>query len=124
MVLHYGVTWAFNTFLPGALAAYAPIILLGILAAMLILGFLNIILSLVLTVVNPVIGALYTFFFSNVIGKQITKAVVTTIILCALVVVLNYFGYAVISITPYTLGTYIPLIVTLLILWYTLGHVL
>ena len=124
MMLHYGVTWAFNRFLPGALAAYAPMILLGILGTMLILGFLNILLSLVLTVVNPIIGALYTFFFSNVFGKQITKAVITTIILGALVVVLNYLGYAVISISVSALLSYLPLTGTLLLLWYILGHVL
>lgn len=124
MGLHYGVSLAFNTFLPGALVAYAPIILLGILAGMLILGFLNILLSLVLTVVNPVIGALYTFFFSNVIGKQITKAVVTTLILCAVVYALTYFGYGLISISASALTGYLPMIATLLILWYTLGHVL
>lgn len=124
MLLHYAATWAINTFLPGALVTYAPMILLGVLGVMLVLGVLNIVLSLVLTVVNPIIGAVYTFFFSNVIGKQITKAVVTTIILCAVVFVLNYFGYAVISISASALSSYIPLIASLLILWYTVGHVL
>lgn len=124
MVLHYLVQWAFNAFLPGVLVTYAPMILLCILGAMLFLGLANVILSLVLTVVNPLIGALYTFFFSNVIGKQITKAIVTTIILSAVVFALNYFGYAAISISAAVLGNYIPLIAALLILWYLLGHVL
>ena len=123
MVLHYCVTWAFHNYMPGTLAAYAPIILLGILGALLFLGFLNIVLSLVLTVVNPIIGALYTFFFSNLLGKQITKAVITTIILSAVTVVLNYLGYTVIAISPEALITYIPLIPTLLILWYVIGHI-
>lgn len=124
MVLHYGVTWAFNTFLPGALVTYAPIILVGVLLAMIALGLLNLILGLVITVVNPILGAIYTFFFSNIIGKQFTKAVVTTIILCAVVFALNYFGYALISISAAALGAYIPLIASLLILWYLVGHVL
>jgi len=124
MVLHYLVKWAFNAFLPGVLVTYAPTILLCILGAMLFLGLANLILSLVLTVVNPLIGALYTFFFSNIIGKQITKAVFTTIILSAVVFALNYFGYAAISISAGVLGNYIPLIAILLILWYLLGCVL
>lgn len=124
MVLHYFVKWAFNAFLPGVLVTYAPTILLCILGAMLFLGLANVILSLVLTVVNPLIGALYTFFFSNVVGKQITKAVFTTIILSAVVIALNYFGYAAISISASVLGNYIPLIAVLLILWYLIGHVL
>lgn len=124
MVLHYTVTWACNTFLPGALVTYAPVILVGILFVLIALGLLNLILGLVITVVNPILGAIYTFFFSNVIGKQITKAVVTTIILCAVVFVLNYFSYSLISISAATLSVYIPLIASLLILWYLVGHVL
>ena len=124
MVVHYLVKWAFNAFLPGVLVTYAPTILLCILGAMLFLGLANLILSLVLTVVNPIIGALYTFFFSNVIGKQITKAVFTTVILSAVVFALNYFGYAAIGISAGVLGNYIPLLAVLLILWYLLGVVL
>lgn len=123
-VLHYAVSWAFNAFLPGVLVAYAPAILLGILIALLVLGILNVILGLVLTVVNPVFGAVYTFFFSNAIGKQLTKAIFSTALLCALVAVLEHFGYAVICIAGSYLGTYIPLVAALLLLWYLVGHVL
>ena len=124
MALHYIVKWAFNAFLPGVLVTYAPMILLGILGLMLFLGLANTVLSLVLTVVNPIIGALYAFFFGNIIGKQITKAVFTTLILSAVVFALNYFGYAAISISAGVLGNYVPLLAVLLILWYLLGHVL
>lgn len=124
IALHYAVTWLCNTFLPGTLAAYAPVILLGILAAMLVLGILNVILGLVLTAVNPILGAIYAFFFSNIIGKQLTKAVFTTIILCAVAFLLEYLGYTVICIAAAALTAYIPLIIVLLVLWYLLGHVL
>lgn len=124
MVLHYLVKWTFNAFLPGVLVTYAPTIVLCILGAMLALGVANIILSLVLTVVNPIIGALYTFFFSNFLGKQISKAVFTTVILCCVVIALNYFGYAAIGISAGVLGNYIPLLAVLIILWYLLGCVL
>lgn len=124
MVLHYIVSWAFNTFLPGVLVTYAPAILLGLLAVMLGLGILNVILGLVLTVVNPIFGALYAFFFSNKIGKQVSKALLTTAILCAVVYALEYFGFAAISISAAALQAYIPLIIALLILWYVIGHLL
>ena len=124
MVLHYFVQWGFNAFLPGVLVTYAPTILLCILGAMLFLGLANLILSLVLTVANPLLGALYTFFFSNIIGKQISKAVFTTAILSAVVFALNHFGYAAISISAGVLGNYVPLLAVLLILWYLLGRVL
>lgn len=124
MAAHYLTVWAFRTYLPGTLAAYAPMILLGILAAMLVLGLLNVVLSVVLTVVNPIIGALYTFFFSNIFGKQISKAIVTTGILCGVVYALNYFGYSLIGISAAALTAYLPMILILLVLWYVIGHLL
>ena len=104
MVLHYLVKWAFNAFLPGVLVTYAPTILLCILIALLTLGFAKVLLGLVLTVVNPIIGGLYAFFFSNRIGKQISKAVLTTLLLMAVVYALNYFGYAAIAISASAWG--------------------
>ena len=124
MVAHYFVTWAFRTYLPGFLAEYAPMILLAILASMFVLGLLNVILGVILTVVNPIIGALYAFFFSNIVGKQISKALVTTSILCAFVYALNYLGYSLIAISAAALLAYIPMILVLLILWYIIGHLL
>ena len=124
MALHLVVNWAFNTYLPDVLVTYAPVILLGLLVGMLLLGALNVILGLVLTVVNPIIGALYTFFFSNIVGKQLTKAVFSTALICGLIYVLEYFGYTVICITAGALLSYIPIFAVLLILWYLIGHVL
>lgn len=124
MALHYAVTWAFNTFLPDLLTTYAPMILLAVLLLLLFLGVLKVLLGLVLAAVNPIIAALYTFFFASAIGKQLSKAVLTTILLCAMVYALEYFGYAAIAISASTLGNYIPLLAALLVLWYLIGHVL
>ena len=124
MAAHYLVTWAFHAYLPGTLATYAPTILLGLLVGMFALGLLNVILSVILTVVNPIFGILYTFFFSNIIGKQISKAVVTTGILCGVVYLLNHLGYSLIAISAAALPGYLPLIVILVLLWYIIGHLL
>lgn len=124
MLVHLIVDWAFRTYLPDVLVTYAPAILLVLLIGMLLMGLMNLILSVVLTAVNPIFGALYTFFFSNVIGKQLTKAVFTSGIVCVVVFLLGYFGYTVICITSAALMAYIPLAIVLLILWYLIGHVL
>ncbi len=123
MGLHYLVCWGFNLFLPGVLAAYAPTILLVALVGSLVIGLLNVILSLVLTVINPIFGAMYAFFFSNLIGKQLGKAVLTTAILCGVVYALEHFGYGVIAISAAALQAYIPAILALLVLWYVTGHI-
>lgn len=123
MVLHYVVCWLFETYLPNVLVTYAPMILLGVLVAALLLGLFKILLGLVLTISNPILGAIYTFFFSSLIGKQLTKSIFTTGVLCGVVFLLSRLGYSVICISAAALGAYIPLIVVLLIMWYLIGHV-
>lgn len=124
MALHYALSWALRTFLPAGLVTYAPMILLGVLVIGLILAALKLFLGLVLAMVNPIFGALYAFFFSNLFGKQLSKAALTTGILCGIVYTMEHFGYRVICISIAALVSYIPLIVALLILWYLIGHLL
>lgn len=124
MGLHLVIHWAFNTYLPEVLVTYAPLILLLLLIAMLLLGFLNAVLGLILTIANPFVGAVYTFFFSNIVGKQLTKAVFTSGVLCVILFLMDRFGYTFIHISVAALTAYIPLAVVCLILWYLIGHLL
>lgn len=124
MGVHYAVTWASNAYLPGFLVTYAPVLLLVILLLAMFMGLLKVVLGLALTAVNPIFGALYTFFFSSLIGKQLTKAIVTTFVLSAVIAVLNYFGTTMLCIAGAALAAYIPLLIVLLILWYLIGHLL
>lgn len=124
MVLHLAVGWAFRTFLPEVLVTYAPTILLLLLIFMVFSGILSLILGLIITLNSPFLGAMYTFFFSNIIGKQLSKAIFATTILCGIVYLMGFFGYTVISITAAALMAYIPLALLLLLLWYLIGHIL
>ena len=124
MGLHCVVTWAVNLYFPDALITYAPIILLGLLLGMLLLGVLNVILSLALAAVNPFFGAVYAFFFSNAVGKQLTKSVLTTALVCAVIYLLERGGYGVICITTAALLSYLPLVAVLLVLWFVIGKLL
>ena len=124
LVGYAAVDWIFNTLIPGAVLAYAPMILLGVLVFLLLLGLMKLILGVALTMANPVIGAIYTFFFSNSIGKQISKSVLTTIILAAVVLLLGQYGYFVFSIAEETMSAYIPVPVVMLVIWYLVGHIL
>ena len=122
--LHLGVNWAFNTYLPHVLVAYAPTILLCVLAVLLLSGGISLVFGLAISITNPFLGAMYTFFFSNVVGKQISKAIFTTSILCGILWLMDYFGLVVILITPAALLTYIPLALAMLVLWFLIGHLL
>lgn len=124
MALHLLVCWAFETYLPEFLVQYAPMVLLFLLVFMLLSGILNLILGLVIAVTNPFLGAMYTFFFSSIIGKQLSKAFFTSTILCTVLYLMDFFGYTVICISAASLLTYIPVALILLLLWYLIGHVL
>ncbi|MBQ8880701.1 MAG: hypothetical protein IJ030_00810 [Oscillospiraceae bacterium] len=124
LFLHLVVTGLLTSFLPEGLITYAPTILLALLVLMILTGALRFLVGLLLTSVNPLIAALYTFFFANAIGKEITKAVLTTAILAGLVAILQKMGIAVISVASAALAAYIPLILLLLVLWYAVGRLL
>ena len=124
MGLHVAANWAINKFLPTLIVYHAPAVLLVILLSCLLLGVFKLILGIFLTVVNPVLGALYTFFFSSHIGKQLTKSVLSTAILCGVFYVMDHFSYLIIHISPAALPAYLPLLPGFLVIWYLLGHAL
>lgn len=115
---HLFVTWLFANYLPEGLLTYAPAIILGLLILMLLTGALKLLVGLMISTVNPLIAALYTFFFANIVGKQVTKAIFTTGILAGLVFALEKIGITTICIALGALAAYIPLIILLVILWY------
>lgn len=124
LALHLIVTWLFTTYLPQGIVEYAPTILLILLVTMLAVGALKLLVGLALATVNPLIGVLYTFFFATMVGKQLSKAMLTTLLLSVLVYLLNRIGLVVISIASAALIAYIPLLVILVIIWYLVNQVI
>lgn len=124
MLLHYFARIGFKAIFPNILVTYAPAILLLLIAFAMFSGILGLIAGLFIAVVNPFMGAMYTFFFSSVVGKQLSKAVFTSAIVCCIFCLMEYFGYTVICITSAALLAYIPLALVFLVLWYLIGHVL
>ena len=122
--LHLIVGWAFRTYLPQALVTYAPMILLAVLLTMLLSGLVSLVLGLLIAITSPFLGAMYSFFFSNIVGKQISKSFFTVSVVCGILYLMERFGMVVILITPAALLTYIPLALVLLLLWFLIGHLL
>lgn len=122
--LHLGVTWLFTNFLPESLVTYAPTVLLALLVIMLLTGALKAIVGAILCITSPIIGGLYTFFFATVLGKQISRAMLTAAILTALVWALNTIGYTAVYIASAALIAYIPFLLILLALWFLVGYIL
>lgn len=118
LVLHAVITYLFVTYLPGGIVIYAPTVLLAILVLMMLTGALKIVVGLIMATVNPLFAVLYTFFFASFVGKQITKAVLTTAMLACLVILMERLGILALSIAAGALIAYIPFVVLLLAMWY------
>ena len=116
--LHLIVVGLFTRYLPEGLVIYAPTVLLALLVIMLLTGVLKILVGAILTTVNPIIGGLYTFFFATIVGKMVSKAMLTTALLALIVLALNYFGIVSISIALSALTAYIPLVTALAVIWF------
>lgn len=124
VALDLAVNWALNAFLPEVIAESAPVALVGVLAAALLISLFNPLLCILATVANPVIGLLYTFFFSNTIGKNLTRAVISAALLCALFYGMDYYGFSVIDIRPEALLKYAPFALALMGVWYVYDYAL
>ena len=120
---HYGLLWLLNFMVPNGYSQYAPIILLSVLVLMLLTGALKILVGVILSTMNPVIAALYTFFFSSAVGRQLTRSVLTTAILTAFVLVLERLGISSLPVTREQLTLAIPYGVGLLGLWYGVNRI-
>ena len=124
MLLHLAAIAILYYFVPEGIWTYAPAVLLGILVVTLAVGALKLLVGVAIASVNPIIGALYTFFFATLVGKELSKAILTTGLLCALVYALNSIGVTVISIASAALIAYLPLLIILAIVWYLVHQVL
>ena len=123
-VLHLVVAGLISHFVPQGIAQYSAIILLALLVLMLVTGSMRLLVGAALTAVNPIIAALYTFFFASVVGKQVTRAVCTTILLSAIILILRYFDITALSILASGLIAYLPLVIGMTIVWYLIGKLL
>ena len=123
MALHILCLWLLHTLLPQGFMQYAPIILLALLLILLVVGGMKIIVGAVLTTINPLVGIVYTFFFANIVGKAVTKAMLTAGILAGLVYLLGYMGISEILVTQDALVAYIPLALVLLAVWFVVTRV-
>lgn len=126
VVLAVGVdlaaNWALNAFLPAVIAESAPVALITVLAVTLLVSLFNPLLCILFTAANPIVGLFYTFFFSNTIGKNLTRAVLSAGMVFALFYGMDYFECIVINITPGALLRDSPFALALLGVWYVFDY--
>ncbi len=123
-LIHHVLRLLIDFIIPTGALIYAPVVLVILLFVAMLLGLLKLIIGGALAFLSPVLGILYSFFFENLIGKQIRKSALTTIILCGLVLLLNYLGIGSVIIGTSVLIAYLPILLIALLLWYLITHLL
>jgi len=111
-------------YLPQGFADIAPTVLILSLVALIALGSLKVFVGAALAFLDPLIAALYTFFFSNIIGRALARAMVTTALIAGLIAALNYLEITTLHIAAAALSAYIPLLLIVILLWYFVGRIL
>jgi hypothetical protein len=119
-----GTEMLLGAYIPQGLAEIAPTVLVCCLVALILLGGLKILVGAALAFLDPITAALYTFFFSNFLGRALARAMVSTALLTGVVVLLDVLNIAVVPIAAAMLTSYIPLLLIILVLWYFIGHIL
>ena len=93
---------------PELLGSWAKTVTLSFWALILMSGIAKLLMTLVLTALNPIIGALYAFFFSSLVGRQFSKSILTTLILVGLLGALNRMGLFQFAFSDFSLLYYGP----------------
>jgi len=115
----------FTGFLPNFIKTFAPIILLGLLILLLAVTVFKWLFGLILGITtSPVIGGIYTFFISNIVGKQLTKSAFTSAALFLLVYLCHRYSITVLTLNQPLGVILIPVVVLLLCIWFVINKVL
>lgn len=124
LYMNYGLDLLLRAVLPQGIAAVAPLILLAVLILLILVGSLKLIVGAALCVANPVVGGLYTFFFSNLIGRALARAVLTTGLITALVYWMDRLGIGIFALSAVSLSALLPALLLLILLWYAVDRIL
>lgn len=115
--INYVIYRLIDMIAPFLLLDYVPMILLSILCFCFGMGVLNYFLVLLLVEVNPVFISLYGFFFAGKFGKQLSRAIGTTVIVIGFMLMVEKLGYGILPVSPADLSSYIPFAVSMFFLW-------
>lgn len=122
--LHYCASLLLNSLLHENVLTTAPLILFGIVMTTFLLACLKVVIGGILAFINPLLAVFYVFFFRQDIGKQLLRAMLTTLFFCILVYALNSLSYTAISIATVAVVTYLPVILFGLALWFVIAKFL
>ena len=102
------VIWCLNrlgdSFIPGYIQTYAPMVLLLFIALLLALTVFKWLFGLILGIsCGPVTGAVYTFVVGNIVGKQLAKSAFTCVILVSLLILAEQLRILTVNLSDFPL---------------------
>lgn len=124
LVLYSGIDTLIRMCVPQVYGQWAGYILLGLWIFIALTAILKVLMGIVLTVINPIVGVLYTFFFSNIFGKQLTKAILTTLLSVGLLTLLYRLGLTSFAFNDFSVASYGPTCLIALLALYLFGKML
>lgn len=123
VLANYGLTLFLSALFPQGMDAIAPLILVGAMVVLILVGSLKLVVGVALFLANPIVGALYTFFFSNLIGRALARAIVSAGLITALVYLLNTLGVLAFTVTAASLLALLPALLVVVLLWYLIDRI-
>lgn len=128
VILAIGINYVLDllllSWLPNGFGNSAPLILIGVLFLLIALGSMKLVVGATLFVANPIIGALYTFFFSNFIGRALARSIISAGLVAGLVFLLNSLEIYTIAVSATALIALIPVYLLIVGLWYAIDRIL
>lgn len=121
VMANYGLELALNALLPQGIASIGPVILIGAMVLLLLMGSLKLVVGAALFLVNPVVGALYTFFFSRLAGRVLARAILSAGLITALVYLLNRWDILAFTVHSPAL---LPALLATVGLWYLVDKII
>lgn len=103
---------------------YAPALLMGVLVLLILLGSLKLPVGAALFVANPVIGALYTFFFANFFGRALARALLSAALVTTVLCLPAQLGLSFAAVASVGWILWIPGVAALVLAWYAVDRIL
>ena len=116
--LHHIASLLLKTILPSSFFSYSSMSLVIILLVSLVLSALKTLLGGAFAFLTPFLAIITGLLFHNLIGKQLIKAILITVILTGVVYLMNLLGITAVFIGSAVLIAYLPLLLLVLALWY------
>ena len=109
---------------PSFFGVYAKLFVWAYMALILLTGILKVGMGLILSAVNPLIGSLYAVFYTDPIGKQLSKSILTALLIMTGIALAYLDGLTEFAFADFSLLVYGPICLAVFVGLYFFGKFL